>query len=311
MAESNAKKHHYISACYLKYFANPQKRTGRIYALDKDNKKQYPTTPNDAGCKRDFNYVHADGIHPNSLEDCLGESLEAYFPNVVDYIVNKCVVPKPKSDYYNILISLISLFTVRNPATRKKTEDFENRVRDVVLDMLVSKKEIWDSNLKNMKRDGYEAPNIKFKDVQNFVRNKKYEISYPKGYHIGREMDMQNTIFPYLYDRKWELLISDNKYFISSNKPVILAPTTSKSTCLPLGFGLKETAVIFPLTNKMCLVGTFENKFRSRNISDLEVQEINGFVAKSDNRFIYSTEESFSVFNYQTMISEKESIFLI
>jgi hypothetical protein len=303
---SGTRKHHYISACYLKHFATPQKRTGRIYALDKDNKKQYQTTPGDAGCERDFNYIDAEGVSSNYIEDMIGQVLEGDFPNVISYIVDNHKLPKPKSDYYNILMTIASLFVVRNPAMRKKIEDFESRVRNLVADVMVSKKEQWDHLTKRMEQDGYEVHDITFEEVQSFVRERKYEIIYPKGYHVPREMKMMDTVFPFLFNRKWELLISKEEDFISSNKPVSLVPTTSKFAGMPLGFGLSETAVIFPLTNKMCLVGTFEGKFKTRNVIKIEVQHINGYTANSDNRFIYSSKNTFSFLGSEAIKTEKD-----
>ncbi len=103
---SNTRKHHYISACYLKNFASPKIRTGKIYSLDKENKKQYQTTPDDSGCERDFNRIDSNSLHPNALEDMLGKTLENDFPKVVEYIEQQKKLPGSQSQYYSILITL-------------------------------------------------------------------------------------------------------------------------------------------------------------------------------------------------------------
>lgn len=186
MNKSKTRKHHYISACYLKYFAIPQKRTGRIYALDKNNKKQYATSPGDTGCERDFNYVDAEGISPNYIEDMIGKVLEPDFPKVVSYVIENHKLPKPKSTFYNILISIISLFVVSNPTMRKVNEDFESDIGNQIADILVSRKEIWDQYTEKTKKEGDEVLMQKIKmqveaQAKAFVekQQKKQEAATP------------------------------------------------------------------------------------------------------------------------------------
>ncbi len=289
-------KHHYVSVCYLKNFATPRERHGRIYSLDKENKKQYPTKPNDSGCQNQFNYIDAEGVDPNYLEDVLGQTIENEYVPAFEYISRHHKIPKPKSQFYNVLITVISLFAVRNPSMRNIAEDFEERVRNQMMAMLVSKKEIWESQTRRMQEDGYEINDITYEQMRDFIQGGKDDLVFPKGYHVARELELQDEIFPYLYNRKWELLINKDcsDGFICSNRPVSLVPTTPELMGRPLGYGLKSTAVIFPLSNELCITGTFEGKFKTKEISTIEVQEINSFTAFGGSRFIYSKNKSFT-----------------
>ena len=293
---SKTKKHHYVSVCYLKNFATPRERHGRIYSLNKENKKQYPTKPNDSGCQNQFNYVDAEGVDPNYLEDVLGQTIENEYVPAFEYINRNHKIPKPKSQFYNVLITMISLFAVRNPWMRNKVEDFEGRIMNQVMELLVSKKEIWEGQTRRMQADGYETGNVTYEQMRDFVQRKEYDLVFPKGYHVAKELKLQQDIFPYFYNRKWELLINEDggDGFICSNRPVSLVPTTPKLMDRPLGYGLKSTAVIFPLSNELCIAGTFEGKFRTKKISTIEVQEINSFTTLGESRFIYSKNESFT-----------------
>ena len=292
---SNTRRHHYISASYLKNFASPTARNGKLYSLDKENKKQFPTSPNDSACERDFNRLaDIDGVHPNFLEDALGRTIENDFSKVIEYVSKHKKLPRPKSEYYNVLITVIALFAVRNPSMRRKMEDFHVGGMDRIAELLVSKKEIWESHVRRMKEDGQELPEVKYEVVKKFVQNHEYKIVSPTGYHVPNELKMQQTVFPLIYNRRWELLISEDEKFISSNRPVSLVATTKELANMPLGFGLKSTAIIFPLSCTLCLAGTFEGKNKVRKLDKIETAEINGFTALSESRFIYSTHETFS-----------------
>ena len=305
---SNARKHHYVSACYLKNFASPNTRKGRFYCLDKEQKKQFPTTPNDAGTERDFNRVEVEGVHPNFLEDALANFVENDFPKASEYIETYEKIPGKKSEFYNILMTVISLFSVRYPAMRSRMEEFDTHGRLSILDILVSKKEIFEKQTERMKEAGYKLRNINYEDFKSFVEGRQFDTVYPTGYHISNELRMQQTIFPLIYNRKWELLLSSYEDFVSSNHPVSLVPTEKEMTRMPLGFGLPGTAVIFPLTPKLCLVGTFEGKAKPRKISKLEAQEINTFTTHSNNRFVYSQKQNFS---YLTLAGVKTESHLL
>ena len=124
----------------------------------------------------------------------------------------------------------------------------------------------------------------------------KYDVKFPQGYHIEMELALLEPISKILAIRNWELLIYEGEEdFITSNNPISLVPSSPKLQGQPLGFGLRETAVIFPLTTKLCMVGTFEPASTYRHVTLPELAEINLFAAKSkQSRFIYSVSSDFN-----------------
>ena len=302
---SKARRHHYISACYLKNFAAPRHRyKGRLWALDKNGKKQWPSTPNGVGYERDFNRIEADGLHPNLIEDMLGETIEAEFPKVISYVERTRRLPKPNGELYGILITMVALFAIRHPSMRDKVEDFYRRTDKLRSEADLNTDVFRKQTVQRMKDEGLQDPEYVYDAVRSRTLDGGYEIEFPTGFHIKAEFDAQKTIFPFLYDRKWELLVHDgDAEFITSSAPINLIATTPTRAGMPLGFGLTKTAATFTLTPKLCAFGTFEGRFRTRKVAADEVEEINGIIARSACRFIYSRQETFSFLTldgYQT-----------
>ena len=51
---STPRKHHYVPQTYLAGFTDSGENDGRLYVLDKDDGRQWPSNPGDTGCERDF-----------------------------------------------------------------------------------------------------------------------------------------------------------------------------------------------------------------------------------------------------------------
>lgn len=302
---SKTRRHHYVSACYLKNFATPRDRyKGRLWALDKSGKKQWPSTPNGVGHERDFNRIEAEGLHPNVIEDMLGETIETDFPRVISYVERTRRLPKPNGELYSILMMIAALFAIRHPSMRDKVEDFYRRTDQIRIEADLSTNCFREKVIQNLKDKVLQEPENIFDVIKSRAVDGGYEIDFPVGFHIKAEFEMQQAILPFLYDRKWELLLHDGDAdFITSSAPINMIATIPTRAGMPLGFGLRNTAVIFSLTPKLCAFGTFEGRFRTRKVAADEVAEVNGIIARSDCRFIFSRQRIFSFLTlngYQT-----------
>jgi hypothetical protein len=62
-----ARRHHYLTQCYLKGFAT-ERRKPRLFVIDISARKTFRTGPENIGAIRDFNRVDLPGIAPDQLE---------------------------------------------------------------------------------------------------------------------------------------------------------------------------------------------------------------------------------------------------
>lgn len=65
---TKARKHHYISQCYLKGFAERRDKNAMLQVWEVDTGRSFKTKPVGVGAERDFNRIEIDGVDPNTLE---------------------------------------------------------------------------------------------------------------------------------------------------------------------------------------------------------------------------------------------------
>jgi hypothetical protein len=61
----------------------------------------------------------------------------------------------------------------------------------------------------------------------------------------------------------------------------------------PLGFGLTETTVLFPVTHELLAVGTFEGTGGLRELTPLQVAYFNGLICNFAQHQLYGVNDRF------------------
>lgn len=165
------------------------------------------------------------------------------------------------------ILNLIALLAVRSPEHRENTNQLFAQIVEQFMDLSLTTKERWESQINQMRADGYDIDDdISYEDMKEFSERKNYKIKLNKEFHIAMEMEQVDPILQCLHGRKWLLIHSTNESgpFITTDYPVNLTwiepektpPFYRKSP----GFGLKGTQVYFPLSRKLALLGEFEGR---------------------------------------------------
>jgi hypothetical protein len=109
-------------------------------------------------------------------------------------------------------------------------------------------------------------PKLTYEEVKEFHERGEYDILLNRGYHIGLELRTHDPVLHALAARKWTLYLSDDATgcFVTTDRPVMLTYVNPMDVP-PLyrnspGFNMRETEVMFPLTQHMTLVGMFEGE---------------------------------------------------
>ncbi|HEX7925939.1 MAG TPA: DUF4238 domain-containing protein, partial [bacterium] len=138
---------------------------------------------------------------------------------------------------------------------------------------------------------------ISYERARDFVEGEKYEIEVPASVHIASEMKIFDKMLPYIFHRRWVLLRAPaNKTgFVTADHPACLlwSEPAMRNKNLPPGLGLKETKLVFPVSNELALVGAFEGEDDEREASELEIAEINGVVMEHAARWFYVRDADF------------------
>src|SRR5438552_4108506 len=65
---SEARAHHFAPQCWLAGFTDIGEKTGRLWVTDLKRKKQWASTPQNAGHRRDFYRASDPGLDPLTFE---------------------------------------------------------------------------------------------------------------------------------------------------------------------------------------------------------------------------------------------------
>ena len=197
------------------------------------------------------------------------------------------------------MLNLLGLMALRNPRQRDKLDDFQSRTAKMMLSLIVETPERWAAQIARAKAAGYikaEADDL-YEKVKAFVKRGEFDIPMARERHIALELSTFDKILPFLFERKWTLLRAhhDSGGFVTSDHPVCLMWTDPKmhGGFYGPGFGLTKTAVLFPLTMELALVGTFEGYEGEMDAHVFNVAQCNATTIGFAERQIYAAGADF------------------
>ncbi|WP_187830482.1 DUF4238 domain-containing protein [Siccirubricoccus phaeus] len=190
-------------------------------------------------------------------------------------------------------LNLVGLLAVKNPSHREKFQDFQARLYKMMIDLVTSKDDIWNSQIEKAKKAGFlvEGSDVSREAVREFIRKGEYGISFSPGYNLTMELETFDKILPCFIDRRWTLLRApiSSEGFITSDHPVCLAWTDPKMAngVYPPGYGMRKTEIFFPISRRLAWVGMFEGTTRTVDVSDDFVHRFNAGVLDFAGRQVF------------------------
>jgi hypothetical protein len=296
----DARRHHYVPACYLKQFAIPQDRyEGRLYVYDRARGKPWPSSPDKSAHARDFYRVDVDGEHPNLAENTY-ESLETRFAPVLADVCERGVLPKDDTAMANLL-AFVASQAVRTPRLRGVLERFYNDTMMLTMRTLAKNKRAFVRALRDQNPDitDTDAEEL-FATQQEFVNSKGARVSMDQTTVVRDSLGLTNPVLDALAERFWILGVAPNDTaFVTTDDPVHLQPAGAAPPSHPLwspAFGDRHTTVLVTLNPRLLLMGLpyeFEARARVR-LSRAEVAATNTDLALAAHRFVFSTRPTFA-----------------
>lgn len=291
-----ARGHHFISQCYLKRFTHNGSKKSKFWVMDLHTGRSFSTAPANVAKQRDFNAV--EGLPAGELENRLG-AFEGEVNKALD------VIERTKNlediDAWVYVLSLASLFAVRNPSMREGMRKSHHRLTRRIMDIALASPERWEAQILKATSCGSISANhgTSYEQTKEFYERGDYSIEVPNALHINTEFHVFEPVLRTMVDRKWSLLIAppDSGGFLTSDHPVCLVNSCREPSTLarPLGFGLTETTVIFPVTRDLVAVGTFEEGDKVVKVAHEHVAQINGIVLRYAERQVYAANNRVSV----------------
>ncbi|GJL86116.1 MAG: hypothetical protein DHS20C02_18910 [Micavibrio sp.] len=307
-----ARNHHYIPQCYLKGFVKNRDKA-QLYAIDCENPEPFTPSTAGVGSRRDFHRIDIEGLAPDALENAFSG-----FEGELDQALRRINAARSLDDFNDksFLLNLIGIIHVKNPQIRSVFHDFEENIARRVMDLTTSSREIYESQVRQAKENGYINPDadIDYETAKSFFEEKAFKIEVPTERHLQREMDLLDTALPCLFNRSWHLLKAPKEEtgFVTSDHPVVLQWQDPKlrSGPYPPGLGLKNTEVLFSVSNTLAVVGTFEEDEMEIDASSELIAKFNGAIISCSKRQVYARDDGF-MYAFDDMVTPRKGDTLI
>lgn len=289
-----ARRHHYVPKCYLKLFSAEVtgKQNRELFVFDGTSRKSFKTAPENVALERDFNTIDLDGHEPDAFEKSLA-SVESEIGPALLRISEAGSLEN--ADDKNLLLNLIGLLHVRNPRFREIKRDFHERVQKVVLDLVLSSKEMWESQFKRAQAAGYMPADAVpgYEGVKKAYNENSIKAVVPVIEHIQSEMDTFDHVLPLLAERRWVLVKApDSASFVTGDHPVSLSWSEPKRG--PIGLKHRGTEIFFPISPKLAVVGAYELEDGVADVTETQVASANGTTILNAQRQVYSLGDDFA-----------------
>lgn len=281
MAES--RNHHYIPQGYLRGFGLQRGKHHVVVVHDFQDKRTYETNTRNVCAERDFMRFEAQGRKPDWLEEEFSK-LESKACEAIRDVVR--TTGTFEGEHKNYILNLMALLAVRSPEQRENMRDFQARVATRIMDLVLEKKERWESENKRMQEATGKMHNVTYEEAKEFHERGEYTIEVAREHHIATEIKLFETVLQLLGQRKWTLYIAEGTYgeFITTDRPVVIAYLDPESVPAYVryspGFALKNTEIYFPLTKHALLVGRWDEEEGAINPVD------QAFVGVMNNQMI-------------------------
>jgi hypothetical protein len=288
-----AVRNHWISQCYLRSFSVKKRRGWQLAVYDAVERKTFPAGTHNVALQRGFNLVDVEGLQADAFETTLANFESEAAPAIQRIIAARSL---GNVDDRATLLNLIALFALRNPRQREIFRDFQERVAKTIMSLALSTRERWEGQVRQARAAGYikEGLDASYDTMKDFFERGEYKVEVATERHIQLELSTFDKLLPPMFGRKWLLLRASKTSggFITSDHPVCLI-WSQPGPRGPIGFGLKDTEVIFPLSPNLAVIGSFEEEDAALDAPDDTVAAINGIVIGFAERQVYARDGNF------------------
>lgn len=291
-----ARNHHFVPQGYLAGFTKEGTRDGRLFVSDLISRSVFQTKPRNVGAKRDFNRIDVDGQDPDALERVLGE-FEGKAISVIRGIQTSSELPADEE--FSYVLNLMALLVGRNPRSRKNMNNARHHTVRVIGDLLASDKRLFEHHLAKAKEDGFvpQDAEVSFEAMKQFIHDDQYTVTVSTSESLSLELAGLDNTLQLLGSRYWSLVTAavDAPDFVTCDHPV--TPVfKDPNRRAPIGYGLPETEVSFPLNTRQALLGVLEDPLAVRiEARASQVAAINSRTAYHAARQVYSKTSSVAV----------------
>ncbi len=280
---------HYIPRMYLLGFTPNHCKDDKIWALDQQKARQFEVFLENVAFEKRLYWLDNSEYEVDFIEQKVFGNIERETTQIIQTISRYNSLPVGED--YETLMSFFALMFVRTPKFKEMLNNHFDSTSKQFLKMSISNEQQFCGKKKYNNKS-----KIDNETLRKLIQEEKFKLELTQNAYMVSLLGLWAEVIPYFTARKWVLYSAENKdIFITSDNPVWLAWTNplKSSTLYRPGIGVTETEVTFPLTNKLALVGTFEQDNALKTASSRTVAVINSRTAMGAKRFLFSSHKTF------------------
>lgn len=288
-----ARNHHFVPQFYLKGFAKPRSKAGKLFVCDLKEGRRFQTKPRNVAARRDFNRLEGAHFDPNIVESQLGA-----IEGELDQAFRRIIAARSTSSRadFSAVLALVARLFIAHPQFRDQRDRFMSDVAKKMMLSMVASPERWNDLTAQAQADGIiiDQP-LDYAEMKVAVEEGRIVPRANKDILMAQEFDLWPTLLPLLERRNWTLFVSSPTAgdFATSDRPCTLRwsePGTDFGIYGP-GLGLKGTSVIFPISRHLAIDGRFEGGGGVLPATSELVAAVNVATLTSAMRQVYSAED--------------------
>jgi hypothetical protein len=213
------RNHHFNPRCWLSGFSQEGTNSGRLFVTDLCRRKQWQSSPNNAGYMRDLYRQSGPTLDPNSIEKYFGD-VESRMAPLLKKLDREH--RGPDDHERDAVLELMAYHPVRVPSIRKRNLEINKRHTAPTLKSALENPDSWAAALKAGNLDP-TSPAALFDENRRIFESGDWNVATQPDLFILFALRLVPRIHELLRERVWSQLISPRGRLITSDTPVRLA----------------------------------------------------------------------------------------
>lgn len=288
--QPDSRRHHFVPAGYIGFFAEPQGRDGRIHVWDVVRAKGWLSTPDKVAWETDF-YRLDPGDPPHAVEDTLADAEGRIIAAIREISASPLAIPTEAQT--GAVVSLVALQHVRGPELRTEFVGFFERLARLSLEVSTSKPATYEAQVRRLlaadptkRREDFPT----CEEARTAFKDENLQFGLNNGFTVSALLRMQRTVFELISRMELTFLwATEGEELVTSNRPVVLVPRAGPPLIGP-GIATAE-AITMPLTPTVLFMARpLEHAVVARRAPPGFVDKVNRWVTRQAEQ-VYSRRQ--------------------
>lgn len=169
------RRHHYVPSFYLAGFTASGSAEDRLFVFDQGQIRSWPSTPENAGHKRDFYAVDlGPDVDPACFESEVLARLEAEFSRVIRRSIENESLPAGCD--MDVLLNFVAVMATRTPRIRRLVGQVTDLVIKATMQSVVASPESWQKFRDHLREAGLQIGEDEFEQMRELIVSGEYEV---------------------------------------------------------------------------------------------------------------------------------------